>query len=162
VTREDPSTTTTPEPLSSLPLLPLKNTVLFPYLFLPLSAGRPVSMAAVEAALAREDKTLFVVAQSNPQAEQPTALDLFTIGTKAVIKKMARADSGIELLVQGLERAEMVRLEQTEPHLKALVRPLPMPAGEGAEVEALRRAVLEQAAKAMELAHPGTAVKNRV
>ena len=61
------------ESLGSLPVLPLKNTVLFPYLFLPLAAGRAGSLAAAEAALATEDKTFVAVAQRNPQAEQPTA-----------------------------------------------------------------------------------------
>ena len=86
------------EPLASLPVLPLKNSVLFPYLFLPLSAGRPGSVAAVEAALASEDKAILVVAQRNDAAEQPTADDLYTVGTRAVVKKMARSDGGVELL----------------------------------------------------------------
>jgi ATP-dependent Lon protease len=157
VTQAGQSTTTAaPESLVSLPLLPLKNTVLFPFLFLPLSAGRPASMAAVEAALASEDKALLIVAQRNPEADQPGAEDLYTIGTRAVIKKMARSEGGIELLVQGVERVVLVRLEQTEPYLRARVRPLPPPEDQGAEVEALRRTVLEQAVRAMELAHPGS------
>jgi ATP-dependent Lon protease len=147
-----------PEPLASLPVLPLKNSVLFPYLFLPLSAGRPSSVAAVEAAMASEDKAILVVAQRNDAAEQPTADDLYTVGTRAVVKKMARSDGGVELLVQGLERVTLVRLEQTEPFLKARVRPLPLPDDQGTEVEALRRAVLELAAQAVALAHPESAV----
>jgi ATP-dependent Lon protease len=153
--------TTTPAPeetLESLPVLPLKNTVLFPFVFLPLSAGRPASTAAVEAALASEEKTLLVVAQRNPETDQPGAEDLYAIGTRAVIKKMARSEGGIEILVQGVERVVLVRLEQTEPYLRARVRPLPPPEDQGPEVEALRRAVLEQAARAMELAHPGSSV----
>src|SRR3954466_6243134 len=110
---ETSSATPAPEDSAALPVLPLKSGVLFPYLFLPLSAGRPASSAAVEAALASEDKTIFVVAQRNPQVEQPTADDLYAVGTKAVIKKMARGDNGMELLVQGLERMTLVRLEQT-------------------------------------------------
>ena len=60
-----------------------------------------MSLAAVEAALAGEDKTFVAVAQRNPQAEQPAADDLYTVGTRAVVKKMARSGAGIELLVQG-------------------------------------------------------------
>ena len=71
---------------------------------------------------------------------------------------MARSEAGIELLVQGLERVELVRLEQTEPHLRARVRPLPLPDDQGPEVEALRRAVLGLTARALELAHPESAV----
>ncbi|HEX3449946.1 MAG TPA: LON peptidase substrate-binding domain-containing protein, partial [Isosphaeraceae bacterium] len=143
-----------PEPLDSLPVLPLKNSVLFPHLFLPLSIGRPVSLAAAEAVLATEDKTFLALALKNPQEDPPAADDLYTIGTKAVIKKMARSGAGIELLVQGLERVTLVRLEQTEPYLRAKVRPLPLPEDQGTEVEALRRAVLDLTARALELAHP--------
>jgi ATP-dependent Lon protease len=146
------------ETLASLPILPLKNTVLFPYLFLPLSAGRPMSLATIEAALGGEDKTFVAVAQRDPQAEQPSADQLYTVGTKAVVKKMARSDAGIELLVQGLERVELVSFEQTEPYLKARVRPLPLPDDHGPEVEALRRAVLGLTARALQLAHPESAV----
>jgi ATP-dependent Lon protease len=143
-----------PESLDSLPVLPLKNTVLFPHLFLPLSFGRPFSLAAAEAVLATEDKTFVAVALKNPQTEMPTADDLYTVGTKAVIKKMARSPAGIELLVQGLERVTLVRLEQTEPYPRARVRSLPLPDDQGTEVEALRRAVLDLTTRALELAHP--------
>jgi ATP-dependent Lon protease len=127
-------------------------------LFLPLSAGKPASLAAVEAALASEDKMFLAVALRNPEAEPPKADDLYTIGTRAVIKKMARTASGIELLVQGVERVSLERLDQSEPYLKARVRPLPLPDDHGAEVEALRRAVLDLTAKAVELAHADAAV----
>lgn len=126
------------ESLLSLPVIPLKNSVLFPNLFMPLSAGRPVSMAAVEAILATEEKTFLAVALKNSDAEHPTADDLFAVGTRAVVKKMARSAAGIELLVQGVERVSLVKLEQTEPYLKAMVTPLPLPQDEGTEVEALR------------------------
>ena len=91
------------EVLPTLPALALKNTVLFPYLFVPLSAGRPNSVAAVEAALANEEKTLVLFAQRNAAVEQPGPDDLYTVGTRGVIKKMARSESGLELLVQGIE-----------------------------------------------------------
>src|SRR6266540_1780872 len=89
------------ETFESLPVLPLKNAVLLPHLFMPLAASRPGSIAAIEAAISSEEKTLLVVAQRNPKAEQPALDDLYTIGTRAVVKKMARSDNGIELLVQG-------------------------------------------------------------
>ena len=64
------------EKLIQLPVLPIKNTVLFPYLLMPLSVGRPASRAAVEAALATEDKTLLVIAQRDESADQPVEKDL--------------------------------------------------------------------------------------
>src|SRR5262249_32209535 len=144
-----------PENLTSLPVLPLKNTVLFPYLFLPLSAGRPMSMAAAEAALASEETTFLAITQRNPQADEPGAEDLYAIGTRAVIGKRARARAGLELLVQGVERGALVRIEQTEPYLGARVRPLPMPDDQGTEIEALRRAVLDLTAQAIALSQSG-------
>jgi len=137
-----------------LPVLPLKNTVLFPYLFMPLSVGRPASMAAVEAAVASEEKTLVVVAQRNPEAEELTADQLYTVGVKAVIRKLARTGGGVELLVQGLERISLLKLEQRDPYLKARVLTLPWPQDTGTEVEALLRSVLELAARMLELARP--------
>jgi ATP-dependent Lon protease len=136
----------------TLPVLPLKNTVLFPYLFMPLSVGRSGSVAAVEAVLATEDKNLILVTQKDAQNEQPGLDDLYTVGTRAVIKKMARGENGLELLVQGVERVVILKAEQTEPFLKARARVLPFPDDGGTEVEALYRAVLELAARALELA----------
>jgi ATP-dependent Lon protease len=142
------------EPTVLLPVLPIKNTVLFPYLFLPLAAGRPGSVAAVEAAALSEEKTILVVTQRDASVEQPKADDLYTVGTKAVIKRMVRSGNAIEVLVQGIERVSLVELEQTEPYLKAHVRPLPLADDKGPEVEALHRSLLELAAKMMELAQP--------
>jgi ATP-dependent Lon protease len=143
--------------LHVLPVLPLKNTVLFPSLFMPLTAGRPASLAAVETALAREDKTLVLLTQRDASVEQPGPDDLYTVGTRAVIKKVNRADGGIQMLVQGLERVVVVRMEQTEPYLSAKVRDQALPEDGGVEVEALHRGVLEQAARAIELTQPQNA-----
>jgi ATP-dependent Lon protease len=142
------------EKILNLPVLPIKNTVLFPYVFVPLSVGRPGSIAAVEAALATEEKTIFVVAQRDSGKDQADAGDLFTIGTRAVIKKMSRAEGVVELLVQGDARMTLLKLEQTEPYWKARLRPLPLPDDGGTELEATYRAVLELTAKVMELAQP--------
>ncbi|HSF31736.1 MAG TPA: endopeptidase La [Candidatus Tectomicrobia bacterium] len=139
----------------SLPVLPIKNTVLFPHLQMPLSIGRPVSLAAVEAAMASEEKHIVVVAQRDASVETPGQDDLYTIGTKAIIKKATRPRDGmLELVVQGVERVVVVKVEQTLPHLTARVRALPAPVDGGAEVEALHRAILELAAKALELVQP--------
>jgi ATP-dependent Lon protease len=145
---------TTTGTLQSLPVLPLKNTVLFPYLFVPLSAGRAGSVAAVEAALASEDKAVVLLTQRDAAVDQPGESDLHTIGTRGVIKKVNRSEGGLGLLVQGLDRVAVVRMEQSEPYLKAKVRDLPLPDDGGLEVEALHRAVLELAAKAVEMTRP--------
>jgi ATP-dependent Lon protease len=138
-------------PVRSLAVLPIKNTVLFPNLFMPLSVGRPSSMAAVEAGLAHEEKTLVIVTQRDPAVEQPGPADLFTVGTRAIIKKMARAEQAFELLVQGIERVALV-MEKTEPYLRAQIQPLPIPNDGGAEVDAMYRTVIEQVQRIFELA----------
>jgi ATP-dependent Lon protease len=141
-------------PAVSLPVLPLKNTILFPHLFLPLAVGRPNSVAAVEAALANEEKTLVVVAQRSGEDDRITADNLFPVGARAVIKKMNRSDEALEILVQGIERVTIEDIEQVDPYLKARVRPLPLPEDGGPEVEAMHRAVLEMAGRVIELAQP--------
>ncbi len=141
-----------------LPVLPLKNTVLFPHLFMPLAVGRPHSLAAIEAVLATEDKTFIVVAQRDDNSNEPGFTDLHTVGTRAVVKKMARSEGGIELIVQGVERVTLLKEEQTQPFLKARVRPLPFPDDTSTELEALQRAVVELAVRAVQLMQVETPV----
>jgi ATP-dependent Lon protease len=119
---------------------------------MPLAVGRPNSLAAVEAVLATEEKTFVLAAQKDGNNEQPAFDDLYPIGTRAVIKKMARGEGVIELIVQGVERVTLLRAEQSEPFLKARVQPLPEPQDAGTEVEALYRAVIDLAARVLELA----------
>ena len=85
---------------------------------MPLAVGRPNSMAAIEAVLATEEKSFVVAAQRDADNEQPGLDDLFPIGTRAVVKKMARGEGVIELIVQGVERVSLLKAEQTEPFLK--------------------------------------------
>jgi ATP-dependent Lon protease len=142
------------ETLQTLPVLALKNTVVFPSMFLPLSAGRAGSVAAVEVALATEDKAVVLVAQRDAAVEQPGADDLYGIGTRAVIKKMVRGEHGLEMLVQGVDRVALVKVEQTAPYLKARVRVLPPPEDGGTEVEALHRANLDVVSRILEISGP--------
>lgn len=146
--------------LQVLPILPLKNTILFPGLLLPLSVGRPSSISAVEAALKTEEKEIILIAQRDPQVESPQQDDLYTIGTKAVIRKSSRPNEGmLEILVFGIERVVVVKLEGTEPYLSAKFRVLALPEDGGSEVEALSGALLDLAAKAIALAQPQSAAE---
>jgi ATP-dependent Lon protease len=142
----------------TLPLLPLKNTVLLPHMFMPLAVGRPGSRAAVEAALASEEKTFLVAAQRDASNDNPGLADLFPVGTRAVIKKMNRNPEGVELLVQGIERVRLVEAEQTEPFLKVRGLALPAPDGKTEEVEALYRAVIDASRRVLELARPDQSI----
>ncbi len=138
-----------------LPVLPLKNAVLFPYLLMPLSAGRPGSVAAVEAALATESKEVLVFTQRDGDVDSPLQGDLYPIGTKAVIRKMNRSSEGhLELLVLGMERVALIKLDASEPFLKARVTPLPLPEDKSSEIEALQGALIELAGEALTLAQP--------
>ena len=136
------------------PVLAIKNTVLFPALFLPLSAGRPASRAAIEAALATEDKTLVIVAQRDVEVESPVFDDLFAVGTVAVIKKMARfGRRGRNPRARHRPRSPAFRGSNRALPART-VQPLPPPMGGGDQVEALQRAALDSARKVIELARP--------
>lgn len=139
--------------IQTLPVLPMKNTALLPYLVMPLSVGRPRSLAAVEAALATEDKEIVLVSQRDSSTENPAQNDLYTYGTKAVIRKINRPNENlVEILVLGIERVMLLKIEESEPHLMGRVQMAPVPHERTPEVEALRRSVVDIANKAVELA----------
>ncbi len=142
-----------PEATRTLPVLPIKNTVLFPYLLMPLSVGRDRSVKAIEAAAASEDKTVFVVVQKDAQVEDPGLEDLYTIGTEAVIKRLDRAEGAIQIIVQGTRRMEVIESAQSTPYLQARVRALAEPSDRGAEVDALHRALVDVAAQIQAMSH---------
>ena len=128
----------------TLPVLPIKRTVLFPGVMMPLTVGRERSIAAVEAALKTEDKTILVVTQRDPLTEEPGLEDLYTIGTKAIVKQIGRSEEGaIHALIQGLERVALLKAEQTKPFLLVQARRLDHLSDQGTEVQALHRAIQE-------------------
>src|SRR5579863_2580111 len=140
----------------TLPVLPLKSAVLFPYLLMPLSAGRSSSIAAVEAALATESKEILIFTQRDPEVDLPGKNDLYSIGTKAVIRKMNRSAEGhLELMVLGMERVALLKVDSSEPFLQGRATPLPLPNDKGPEIEALQSALIELAGEAMTLSQPG-------
>jgi ATP-dependent Lon protease len=102
-------------------------------------------VAALEAALKTEEKTVVVVAQRNPDQDEPGVDDLFTIGTKAVIKQTVRTAEGVvQTLLQGLERVVLLKVEQTEPFLKVRTRQIDAAFDSGTEIDALHRAILDK------------------
>ena len=138
----------------TLPVLPIKNTVLFPYIHMPFSVGRPASMAAVEAALATEEKEILVVCQRDAADETPEKDDLYPIGVKAVIKKVMRVEDVVQLIVLGKDRFQIDDLSRTEPYLEAQATVLPLPTDSSDETEALQRELVDLALKALALAQP--------
>ena len=124
----------------SLALLPLRDTVLFPQSILPLAAGRAASLKLIEEA-ARGDRTIGVITQRDPAAEEPGEADLHRIGTVATIHKVVKQPDGtLRLVVQGLRRFRILELTQTRPYLLARVEEMDEVAADGdLETEALVR-----------------------
>ena len=127
-----------------IPILPLQNTTLFPETMVPLAAGRPTSVAAVEAALSGEEKLLACISvrpeKSSEQDAKPD--DVFEVGTLVMIKRMERVEDTLHLIVQGTDRVRVLAWTQTEPFLKARVQILPELTTQNAEsVEATTRNV---------------------
>ena len=138
-----------------LPILPLRNIVIFPSGITPLTVGRTMSLAAAEAALSTEEKLLGVVAQREDGETEPTPEKLHAIGTVVVINRMMRspgAEEVLHLIVQGQERFRIIEFTQKTPHLKARVEILPEPVREKTpEVEALQRNIQVLVQKALSL-----------
>ncbi len=144
------------EKMITLPVLPLKNAVLFPGLAMPLSVGRKQTVAAIEAALAKEGKEILVFSQKDASEDTPTQDSLYGVGVKAVVRRMSmNPDGSMEVLVMGAERVAMVKMEENAAgYLDARVRPFNVPEEMGTEVEALSRALLDLAQRALTLAQP--------
>lgn len=129
-----------------LPVFPLRNSVLYPYAVAPFSAGRPVSVSAIEAALKSENKELAVFAQREVDADIPEQNQLFAIGTRAVIKRMARGDDTVELILQGIERVRMLDTRKEGNYSLATLERLPMPVWENTPTtEAMQRELISLA-----------------
>ena len=137
-----------------LPVLPIKNTVLFPYIHMPFSVGRPTSVAALEAALATEDKEIILVCQRDSADQEPGKDDLYPVGVRAIVKKVLRVEDVVQIIVFGAERVRIDDLISTDPYLQAEISPLPLPTDSSDEIEALQRELVELALKALTLAQP--------
>jgi ATP-dependent Lon protease len=129
-----------------LPLLPVRDTVVFPHMILPLYVGRQQSVAAVNAAL-EGDRLIFLAAQKEVDEEEPAPEEIYRVGTVAMIMRMVKlADGRIKILVQGQVKGRVEKFVAEEPFFNVLVEPvferrfeeLPL------EVEALMRAVRDQ------------------
>jgi len=123
-----------------LPILPVRDTVLFPGAVLPLTVGRESSLALVNA-LQGEEKMLGVVAQLDPRVEDPAAADLHKVGTLARVHKTVKMPNGnVVIFLEGLQRVQVVELIGLRPYLKARVEAQPDIIGEAdTELEALQR-----------------------
>jgi ATP-dependent Lon protease len=128
-----------------LPLLPLRDVVVFPHMVIPLFVGRPKSIKALEAAMAAE-RRIMLVAQKAAAKDEPAVTDMFEVGCVSTILQMLKLPDGtVKVLVEGQQRAKVDGIEDGESHFTAHVTPIEvLPAESGSEVEALRRAVMQQ------------------
>ncbi len=128
-----------------LPLLPLRDVVVFPHMVIPLFVGRPKSIKALEAAMAAE-RRIMLVAQKAAAKDEPAVTDMFEVGCVSTILQMLKLPDGtVKVLVEGQQRAKVDGVEDGESHFTAHVTPIEvLPAESGSEVEALRRAVMQQ------------------
>ena len=129
------------EGTTTLPILPLRESVVFPTSMTPLAVGQERSIRLVDEAVANDRPIALVTARSSEE-EAESAEDLYEVGTSAVIHKMIRVPDGtLRILVQGLERIRLDAVEQTEPYLTGRFTPLPDVGEEDREAEALARSV---------------------
>jgi ATP-dependent Lon protease len=137
-----------------LPVLPLKDVVLFPYVIVTLSVSRERSIAAVDSALS-EQRILLLVAQKDASVEEPSPADLYEVGTAAAVMRMLKLPDGrIRLLVQGLARVRVESFLQESPSLRAKVTRIVEPETTSPptdEIEALVRSVKEALEKTVAL-----------
>jgi ATP-dependent Lon protease len=136
-----------------LPVLPLKDLVIFPFIIVPLSVSREKSINAVDQALA-ENRVIMLTAQKDFQNEDPGEEDLYRVGTVAIIMRMLKLPDGrIRILVQGLSRARIDYFIQTAPFFKAKITRIeePITKDRPLEVEALIRSVKQNLDRAVSL-----------
>ncbi len=128
----------------SLPVLPLRNTVLFPSLVTPMVATTERAQRLIDEALAG-DRLLVAVAAKDPEVDEPGPEDLYGVGTAVRILRMIKTEEGTQRLwVQGMLRVKILEYESSEPYLRARVEMLEEQPGRGLEVEALQRNVTTQ------------------
>jgi ATP-dependent Lon protease len=136
-----------------LPILPLRETVLFPQAVIPLAVARPASVGVIDEAVLG-DRLIGVLTQRDAGQDTPAAHDLHRTGTMAVIHRMLKQPDGtIRLIVQGVERFRVVEFTQSTPHFRARIEPLPdiLPAADDLEAEALGRQALALFQRIVEL-----------
>ena len=130
-----------------LPLLPLRDVVVFPHMVIPLFVGRPKSIKALESAMEFE-RRIMLVAQKTAAKDEPSVEDMFEVGCVATILQLLKLPDGtVKVLVEGQQRATVNKIEDGEQHFSANVTPVEaavIALDKTSEIEALRRAVMQQ------------------
>jgi len=128
----------------SIPVCPVRGSVLYPTMVMPIDAGRPVSIRAINAALDR-DRTIVIVSQRDRDVEEPGIDDLYEVGTACNIMRMKKNPDGtIQMLVRAFARVKVTEYEQEGGLIEATVEPLEVPDGDAVELEAAYRELREK------------------
>lgn len=140
--------TSLPSTPIDLPLLPLRDVVVFPHMVIPLFVGRPKSIKALESAMEAE-RRIMLVAQKAAAKDEPSVEDMFEVGCVATILQLLKLPDGtVKVLVEGQQRAKVNKIEEGEQHFTANITPVEstvvVVGDKGSEIEALRRAVMQQ------------------
>ena len=148
-----PTLEETPKIPEILPVLPLREVVVYPYVIQPLSVSREKSIRAIDAALV-ENRMILLVSQKQVEVDNPTPSDLYQVGTVAIIMRVLKLPDGrIRALAQGIQRVRIEYFTETEELFKARVEPIgdPDPQGPNIEVDALIRSVKQNMEKSVAL-----------
>ena len=140
--------TSLPSTPIDLPLLPLRDVVVFPHMVIPLFVGRPKSIKALESAMEAE-RRIMLVAQKTAAKDEPSVEDMFEVGCVATILQLLKLPDGtVKVLVEGQQRARVNRIDESEQHFSANLTPVEpvvvIGGDKSSETEALRRAVMQQ------------------
>ena len=128
----------------AMAVLPLRDIVVFPHMIVPLFVGREKSVRALEAVM-KEDKQILLVAQKNAAQDDPSADDIYRVGTVSTILQLLKLPDGtVKVLVEGGRRAKLAAFRETEAYFEAIVEDLPDQESEAKELEALGRTVVGQ------------------
>jgi len=137
----------------TIPLLPVRDVVVYPFMILPLFVGREKSVRAVDESLSR-DRLILLVAQRDAEKEDPSVDEIHSVGTVAMIMRMLKMPDGrVKVLVQGLTRARVLGIERRDPYFEARIAEIHEAEGvtSAIEVEALIRSVKELVSKSVTL-----------
>ena len=142
---DEAETAPPPKPPSDMmPVLPLRDIVVFPHMIVPLFVGREKSVRALEAVM-REDKQILLVAQKSAAQDDPGRDDIFRVGTVSTILQMLKLPDGtVKVLVEGTRRARITGFTEAEAYFEAKVAPMLDEAGDVTELDALGRSVIGQ------------------
>ena len=135
---------------NELPIVPLRDTVVFPSSMIPITVGRPKVKLGLDSAWASDRLAVFV-SQKNPRTENPAPNDIYSVGTVGLIRRLWKVDNEYNLAVEGLMRVYLKEFTQIEPHLAVKVEEIPEISQKTEETEALFRNILAKIKKYGEL-----------